>query len=437
MEKQYIIYGTNIVCTYMTVPTPMKIGTQPRECPSVSQDDKPILRTIDCKISDSFSCRSPQMQWGGLATFLCGVVVGLIIAVAVVAVVGAVVASGGLAAGVIAGVAAVVIPTGKAVVAAALVIGGTTLIGSSVWKGYEASHLCDASLNAVWAIPQQNTIIEGYPAIHTQSFLPCVTGGVITAIIDDDVAKQAAKIISEGNRDIIDKECDNRFYQGIVSGLTGGANPISLGITAFFSLVSLRNYEGQKLNNNLEILEGGDENYSYDTGGAITQLGESIVMEESVSNISNEVQEQMGKGGNKQGRVASYNEAKANSQRANEINQRSQSRYNKLDNKATNRESKLHSKSSEKMQNRAKTARNKAQHAGNVANEAAQNAKFLKGKLWGTCAGIGLGVAGGFLNIWIDRKMRDKEADMEKDMLDDLKELIAEDDMKSKIISHG
>ena len=160
-------------------------------------------------------------------------------------------------------------------------------------------------------------------------------------------------------------------------------------------------------------------------------------MEESVSNISNEVQEQMGKGGNKQGRVASYNEAKANSQRANEINQRSQSRYNKLDNKATNRESKLHSKSSEKMQNRAKTARNKAQHAGNVANEAAQNAKFLKGKLWGTCAGIGLGVAGGFLNIWIDRKMRDKEADMEKDMLDDLKELIAEDDMKSKIISHG
>ena len=49
--SEYVKYGTNIVCTNMTSGVPQEIGTEPRECLTLSDVDKPILRIVDCKIS--------------------------------------------------------------------------------------------------------------------------------------------------------------------------------------------------------------------------------------------------------------------------------------------------------------------------------------------------------------------------------------------------
>ena len=59
----------------------------------------------------------------------------------------------------------------------------------------------------------------------------CKIGGTINIILDPEIAKAAAAYISKMNSLEIQEQENNKFLQGFVSGLTGGATPIALAIS--------------------------------------------------------------------------------------------------------------------------------------------------------------------------------------------------------------
>jgi len=247
--SEYVKMGANVICTYMTRTFPARIGPTIRFCPTISGQDKPILRVIDCKISDCLACRLPQMKWGGLIKFFAAVaLVACVVALAIV--------TGGAAVA----VGAVLLGATSATVAAAtaISIGVTTaaLCTYANYKlGYELEHLCDETLGGRWKLGHNDTIIESEEAIldHSflgrwklghndtiieseeaildHSFLQCPNGGLISIIADDALAQQAAKKISEKNQEIVSIELYNQMIQGIVSGLTGGATPVGFAVS--------------------------------------------------------------------------------------------------------------------------------------------------------------------------------------------------------------
>ena len=85
MSEQYIKMGTNVVCTNMTIPSPLKIGTPSRICTALTKDDKPVLRIVDTKISNCFACRVPQMKWGGVMASIFGIAAGALIVAGAIA----------------------------------------------------------------------------------------------------------------------------------------------------------------------------------------------------------------------------------------------------------------------------------------------------------------------------------------------------------------
>ncbi|WP_281643449.1 hypothetical protein [Hoylesella loescheii] len=223
--SEYVKMGANVICTYMTRTFPARIGPTIRFCPTISGQDKPILRVIDCKISDCLACRLPQMKWGGLIKFFAAVaLVACVVALAIV--------TGGAAVA----VGAVLLGATSATVAAAtaISIGVTTaaLCTYANYKlGYELEHLCDETLGGRWKLGHNDTIIESEEAILDHSFLQCPNGGLISIIADDALAQQAAKKISEKNQEIVSIELYNQMIQGIVSGLTGGATPVGFAVS--------------------------------------------------------------------------------------------------------------------------------------------------------------------------------------------------------------
>ena len=231
MAFNIVYQDVNIVCTNMTSGVPRQIGCEPEPRFEITQTGAaPILTCQDCKISNSFECKIPKSLFGGLLGFLAGVVVGVAVGVAAVAVVALVIGTGGIGA---AAIGAISFLVGDCVAAAITVAAGALVVGA-VTYGYQSKHDCDIVLGMTWSISHQNILIHEQYAIVDQSLLECPKGGLITIIEDDAIAQDAANMISNSNNEQIKIECKNQFIQGIIGGVTGSANPVSLCISGGF-----------------------------------------------------------------------------------------------------------------------------------------------------------------------------------------------------------
>lgn len=426
MSEQYIELGTNVVCTNMTRSTPLKIGTPSRICTALTKDKKPVLRIVDTKINDCFACRVPQMKWGGVMASIFGIAAGALIVAGAIALIGATIATGGLAAGIFAGIGAAILPESLVALTVSVYIADAILIGSKLKLGYDTEHLCDASLEATWNMGLPSTIIEGEQAILVRSFIPCPQGGIITLIIDDGLARQAARMIADNNHDIYEKELLNQFIQGVISGATGAANPVSMAITAFAALKDgLGGYADDDLNINQYEMLHEDKEFEYDYQGKIEDEGYDIAKEEGIEKkrgggTYNDAKENWGK----------YKESKQNEAKAIE-------KHQKAEGKAARREQKISNNSSDKMKGRAKGERQKANHKRNVAKQATQEAKYAKGKFIGGLIGFGMGIGGAAVNILIDKGYKEEEFKMTTQIVSKINELHEQDVAKNKIVSDG
>ncbi|MBF1579391.1 MAG: hypothetical protein HXO30_10375 [Prevotella sp.] len=422
MSEQYIEMGTNVVCTNMTRATPLKIGTPSRICTALTKDKLPVLRIVDTKISNCFECRVPQMKWGGVMMSVCGVILGAILVAGAVALVAATIATGGLAGGIVAGIGAAILPAMDGAIIASLAIGGMTFLGSAIKLGYDTEHLCDTSLEATWDMGLPSTIIEGERAILSHSFIPCPQGGIITLIIDDGLAEQAARMISDSNHEIINQEYLNQLIQGVISGATGAANPVSMAIAAAINIKE--GFEGYDEDDQYELLKDNKE-FEYDYQEKIGEEAFSTTVEEGLGAAKGEgtykdAKEDWGK----------YKESKQNEAKAIEKHQKAES-------KAARREQKISNRSSDKMKGRAKGERQRANHKGNVAKQATQEAKYAKGKFIGGLIGFGMGIGGAAVNMLIDREFQRNKHNMTYDIVSQLQDLQEKDMANNKIVSDG
>ena len=422
MSEQYIELGTNVVCTNMTRSTPLKIGTPSRVCTALTKDDKPVLRIVDTKINNCFECRVPQMKWGGVVTSLFGIAVGALVVAGAIALIAATIATGGLAGGIVAGIGAAVLPATEGAIAASMFIGVVTLSGSIFKLGYDLEHLCDASLETTWDMGLPSTIIEGEKAILSHSFIPCPQGGIITLIIDDGLAEQAARMISDSNHEIVNHEFLNQFIQGVISGATGAANPVSMAIAAAINIKE--GFEGYDEDDQYELLKDNKE-FEYDYQEKIGEEAFSTTVDEGLGAAKGEgtykdAKEDWGK----------YKESKQNEAKAIEKHQKAES-------KAARREQKISNRSSDKMKGRAKGERQRANHKGNVAKQATQEAKYAKGKFIGGLIGFGMGIGGAAVNMLIDREFQRNKHNMTYDIVSQLQDLQEKDMANNKIVSDG
>lgn len=422
MSEQYIEMGTNVVCTNMTRATPLKIGTPSRICTALTKDKLPVLRIVDTKISNCFECRVPQMKWGGVMMSVCGVILGAILVAVAVALIAATIATGGLAGGIVAGIGAAILPATDGAIIASLAIGGMTFLGSAIKLGYDTEHLCDTSLEATWDMGLPSTIIEGERAILSHSFIPCPQGGIITLIIDDGLAEQAARMISDSNHEIINQEYLNQLIQGVISGATGAANPVSMAIAAAINIKE--GFEGYDEDDQYELLKDNKE-FEYDYQEKIGEEAFSTTVEEGLGAAKgegtyNDAKEDWGK----------FKESKQNEAKAIEKHQKAES-------KAARREQKISNRSSDKMKGRAKGERQRANHKGNVAKQATQEAKYAKGKFIGGLIGFGMGIGGAAVNMLIDREFQRNKHNMTYDIVSQLQDLQEKDMANNKIVSDG
>lgn len=426
MSKQYIKMGTNVVCTNMTFPSPLRIGTASRICTALTKEDKPVLRIVDTKISNCFECRVPQMKWEGVRASILGIIAGALIVAGAIALIAATVATGGLAAGIVAGIGAAILPESLAALTVSVYIADAILIGSKLKLGYDLKHLCDASLEATWDMGLPSTIIEGEQAILDRSFIPCPQGGIITLIIDDGLAEHAACMIADRNSEIINKEWWGQFYQGMISGATGAANPVSMAITAYAALKDgLGGYADDDLNINQYEMLHEDKEFKYDYQGKIKDEAYDIAKEEGI-------EKKRGKG--------TYNDAKENWGEYKESKQnkaKAIEKHQKAEGKAARREQKISNSSSDKMKGRAKGARQKANHQEKLANQATKEAQKAKGKFIGGLIGFGMGIGGAAVNMLIDSKFKEEEFNMTRDIVREVEQINSDDKNKSKIVSDG
>ncbi|MBW4760841.1 PAAR-like protein [Prevotella denticola] len=225
MGQSYIREETNVVCTNMTCGTPQLLlrGAQNGLVINKSSDN-PVLNIDAKKISAPFACKMATKVWGGLQSFLLGVAVG---AVAVFLVAATIVTCGAALPAIIGAIAI----TSEAVALTSIAVGGLAAGYAEHRKQKGLEHDCDITMKSKWRKPHDNVFIEKKKALLNKSQMLCQTGGTINIILDPEVAKAAAAYISKMNILEIQEQENNKFWQGVVSGLTGGATPIALAIS--------------------------------------------------------------------------------------------------------------------------------------------------------------------------------------------------------------
>jgi hypothetical protein len=233
MAFEIVYLGTNIVCTNMTCGVPRKIGCieQPRfeqyraDCPA------PIMTYRDTKISACFECRLTKSFRLGIWSNMLGLVLGLAAAVLVVVAVGVLILGTG-------GLGALAMGTVSFLVAESLkwtaIIATATLVGTEKYYGYRLEHDCDVVSSMTWDAYHRNIKVKGNYVIVDRSLLECPQGGLITIIMDDAIAQEAASMLTAANKDVISKKRESEFWQGMASGATCGLNPLSLAISSGF-----------------------------------------------------------------------------------------------------------------------------------------------------------------------------------------------------------
>ena len=225
MGQSYIREETNVVCTNMTCGTPQLLlrGAQNGLVINKSSD-KPVLNIDAKKISAPFACKMATKVWGGLQSFLLGVAVGA----AAIFLVAATIVTCGAALPAIIGAIAI---TSEAVALTSIAVGGLAAGYAEHKKQEELEHDCDITEKSTWLEYHPDVHIEGANALLNKSYMHCSTGGTINIILDPEVAKAAAAYISKMNSLEIQEQENNKFWQGVISGFTGGATPIALAIS--------------------------------------------------------------------------------------------------------------------------------------------------------------------------------------------------------------
>lgn len=225
MGQSYIREGTNVVCTNMTCGTPQLLVRGAQNGLVINKSsDKPVLNIDAKKISAPFACKMATKVWGGLQSLLLGVAVGA----AAIFLVAATIVTCGAALPAIIGAIAI---TSEAVALTSIAVGGLAAGYAEHKKQEGLEHDCDVTEQSTWLTYHPDVHIEGANALLNKSHMLCNTGGTINIILDPELAKAAAAYISTMNSLEIQEQENNKFWQGFVSGLTGGATPIALAIS--------------------------------------------------------------------------------------------------------------------------------------------------------------------------------------------------------------
>lgn len=229
MGQSYIREGTNVVCTNMTCGTPQLLlrGTQNGLVINKSSD-KPVLNIDAKKISAPFACKMATKVWGGLQSFLLGVAVGAAVVFLVAA---TIVTCGAALPAIIGAIIGAIAITSEAVALTSIAVGGLAAGYAEHKKQEGLEHDCDITMESDWASFHPKVYIENRNALLNKSKMTCKIGGTINIILDPKVAKAAADYISKMNSLEIQEQEDNKFWQGVISGFTGGATPIALAIS--------------------------------------------------------------------------------------------------------------------------------------------------------------------------------------------------------------
>lgn len=223
MANSYIIQGTNVVCTNMQVPGPLKVGVSTTNTNIVHTNKAQYFLNIeDRKISESFKCKMAAKKWGGLALLCAGLAIGGAILLTV--------ATGGLAAPALIALAATVTTAGVAVAAT----GAVVAIGIGIYKEV---HDCDVTLSTQWERFHDSVKFQGQNALLNSSIMNCPQGGVVTLIVDPVIAQQTAEFISNNNRKEILAQGLSKLGVGIIGGLTGGANGLGVSLAIGFDIL--------------------------------------------------------------------------------------------------------------------------------------------------------------------------------------------------------
>lgn len=229
MGQSYIREGTNVVCTNMTCGTPQLLLRGAQNGLMINKSsDKPVLNIDAKKISAPFACKMATKVWGGLQSFLLGVAVG---AAAIFLVAATIVTCGVALPAIIGGIIGAIAITSEAVALTSIAVGGLAAGYAEHKKQEGLEHDCDVTEQSTWASFHPEVYIEDRNALLNKSKMACKIGGTINIILDPEVAKAAAAYISKMNSLEIQEQEDNKFWQGFVSGLTGGATPIALAIS--------------------------------------------------------------------------------------------------------------------------------------------------------------------------------------------------------------
>ena len=398
MAFEIVYLGTNIVCTNMTCGVPRKIGCieQPRfeqyraDCPA------PIMTYRDTKISACFECRLTKSFRLGIWSNMLGLVLGLAAAVLVVVAVGVLILGTG-------GLGALAMGTVSFLVAESLkwtaIIATATLVGTEKYYGYRLEHDCDVVSSMTWDAYHRNIKVKGNYVIVDRSLLECPQGGLITIIMDDAIAQEAASMLTAANKDVISKKRESEFWQGMASGATCGLNPLSLAISSGFHF-----YEWFVAKSHHNEMSNGRE-YSGDCvmehsgelqiGAGVLNGGRETIKDakpsyEAVKNASKDLVAQ------KKG-------------------------YERLAQKAAEKNTKA----------AAKHALIQKQNVDKISAKRAQEASKGWKKIASNIAKIGLGVLGGIAAMKIAEDYDKEIDDIEQNMIDDLKDVISSDRNKA------
>lgn len=202
MPNSYVIHETSVICTNMTSPKPALVVLYRNESnlpvKSLQADKlKFILNEKDNKLSCSLSCKMPQKFWGGLAALCVG----------------------------IAFAAACVLTGGALLVVVAVAL--TVAAVSAGVGAYKTAHDCDSTLSYTWINTHPTVKIDQAPALLNNSIMKCTSNnGVLSIIIDPDIALEAAKQIAKYNDEEVGIHIMSQLFVGMVSGVVCG-NPVS------------------------------------------------------------------------------------------------------------------------------------------------------------------------------------------------------------------
>lgn len=234
MSKSYIPAGTCVVCTSMTVSSPLKLVHIHNGTTFYKSESKALLNVYDRKISETFVCKNAQKFWGGLGSMLLGIAAGIIIGAAIVATAGA---------------AAVVIVA----VAATVAVAG---VGASVAGEVIARNDCDVIQSTDWKLFHAKVTIDGKNALLQSSILSCSKGGVVSIVADPVKAQQYAEAYASNNNAEVATHVLSQFVEGFISGVTFLGSPIAAvagtGLGAYFYSKN----ESEGLDNQYKMLQG-------------------------------------------------------------------------------------------------------------------------------------------------------------------------------------